>query len=120
MLRTVALAVTSLGSAALLGTIIRLAGSVEALLDALPLTAWALLPFALAFLGLRGHTVTTGRAAGLAGTSGFGLLIYAHLVFAQQVSNGLGFLFIPLWQLIACGVVLALTRGRHSRSHGAG
>jgi hypothetical protein len=119
-LRVVAMAVTALGALVLLAALLRLSGGIEALVAASPFGLWALTPFAVAFFGLRSRTVRTGRSLGLILASGFGLALYADLLLSSRLSStaGLAFVFIPLWQVLGCGVVLALTT-RHETGDGA-
>jgi hypothetical protein len=119
-LRLLAGGVTLAGIAALVAAEARLSGG-EFSFRALPLFAWPLIPFAVALFGVRHPDVTTARSIGIAGASGFGLASYADLIVASRLSStaGLAFLFIPLWQLIACAVVMAFTIRRTKRDGAA-
>ena len=117
--RILATAVTVAGAGALLAAEVRLSGGEMSLL-ALPFFVWPLIPFAVALFGLRGPRVSGVRSIGLTVASGFGLAMYADLSLASRLSStaGLALLFIPLWQLIGCGVVIALTI-RRTKGDGA-
>jgi hypothetical protein len=119
-LRGAAVVVTGLGAAAHVAAEVRLSGGSVELLAAFPFVLWGLAPFGLAIIGLWVQPVSTGRAIGLIATSGFGLAMYADLLTASRISStaGLALLFIPLWQLLACGAVLVVTAviGRGARA----
>jgi hypothetical protein len=119
-LRLLAGGVTLAGIAAVVAAEVRLSGG-EFSLGALPLFAWPLIPFGVALFGVSDPHVTTARSIGIAGASGFGLASYADLVVASRLSStaGLAFLFIPLWQLIGCAVVMAFTIRRTNRDGAA-
>lgn len=76
--------------------------------------AWVLLPFAVAFQGLRADQQSAGRAIGLGLASAFGLVVYLSLLLSAQLSStaGLAILFVPLWQLLVVGVVIAAAAWR--------
>jgi hypothetical protein len=114
-LRWLAVATTLLGAVALLVLAFRMAGGVEGLFRGFRFFAWALLPFALALFGLRRSAVTAARSVGLTAASGFGLAVYSDMLFFTEhhsSTEGLVFLFIPLWQLMGCGVLLLVTMRR--------
>lgn len=114
-LRLVAVAISGVGAVALVAAAFRMSGGGTAFLLVTPFILWGLTPFALALFSLRGRRVRTARALGMVATSAFGLAIYGDLYLATRQSStaGLAFLFIPFWQLLACGAVLITTnRGR--------
>jgi hypothetical protein len=119
-LRGAAIAVTGLGAAALVAAQVRLSGGGLDFLAAFPFLLWGLAPFGLAIIGLKVQPVSAGGTIGVIATSSFGLAMYADLVTASRISStaGLAFVFIPLWQLLACGAVLVLTAlfGRGARA----
>ena len=105
------------GVGALVAAAYRMTGGLQAFLLAAPFVVWGLAPFAVALWSVRRPPVTLLRAIGLIATSGFGLCLYLQLCLATRLSStvGLMFLFIPLWQLVGCALVILLTR-RWTRS----
>ena len=83
---------------------------------------WLVLPFALAFQGLRTVPDSLVRVVGLGGMNAFGLAMYLDLLLASRLSStaGLGFFFVPLWQVIGCAVVLVFTARRSKPNQEAG
>jgi hypothetical protein len=83
---------------------------------------WVLLPFAMAYLGVQARPESRGRALGLGLASAFGILVYLDLLLSSRLSStaGLAFIFVPLWQSLGSGVVLALTFRRASSKVEAG
>ena len=76
------------------------------------LTIWALLPYALLltcsrFAGTRGRALTVCIVAVLA--TAFAVVAYADALFIESSStSALVFAFVPLYQLVAASIVLAM------------
>ena len=100
------------GAAAALMAQIRLAGRLS--VGSALFAPWALLPFVVAYIGMRSRPDSGLRALGLGLASVFGLVPYLDLALASRLSStaGLAFLFVPLWQVLGCGVILLLTSRR--------
>jgi hypothetical protein len=108
--RRVAIGVTTVAVLIFLGAHARLGGSIDALL------AWPLAPFALALFALRRPNVNTARSVGISLVSGLAAVAYGDLVLARRTSTDvLNFIFVPLWHLLACGLVVGLTTSAVAR-----
>ena len=108
--QTIALATAGLGSAALLASMARLSAGEAPIIAWLAYGAWGLLPFLLTVAVLTRRRPGVWRSILFTCISAFALVMYGDLLFATRLSStaGLAFLFIPLWQLLGCVVILAL------------
>jgi hypothetical protein len=114
-LRTAGILISVVGALVLLGAGVRLGGGIQSLS---PFVAWGLFPFGVGLFGLRSRRVGVPRSVSVTLASGFGLAVYADLLWSSHLSStaGLTFLFVPIWQTLGCGVALLLTmrwRGRN-------
>ena len=114
-LRTAGILVSVVGALVLLGAGVRLGGGIQGLS---PFVAWGLFPFGVGLFGLRNRGVGVPRSVGVILASGFGLAVYADLLWSSHLSStaGLTFRFVPIWQALGCGAGLLLTmrwRGRN-------
>jgi hypothetical protein len=116
--RGLSVLVSAIGAAVLIGASIRLGGGIANLS---PFVAWGLFPFGLGVFGLRAKGVGVPRSVGVILASGFGLAVYGNLLLSSRLSStaGLAFLFIPIWQTVACGAALLLTLKWRGKSDAA-
>lgn len=119
--RVGAIVVTALGAAALVGAGVRLTGGGVAFLLAGPFLVWGLIPFGLGLLGVFRNGVGLPRSIAVILASGFGLTMYADLIWSSHLSStaGLALVFIPLWQTLACAVGLLVTIPWRAKSEAA-
>jgi hypothetical protein len=83
---------------------VRHGGRIDALL------VWPLTPFALALFALRSPNVNTPRSVGISLVSGLAVVAYVDLLLARRTSTDvLNIIFIPLWHLLACSLLVGLT-----------
>jgi len=102
--RRLAIGITILGALIFLVVHVRHGGGIDALL------VWPLTPFALALFALRSPNVNTARSVGISLVSGLAVVAYGDLVLARRTSTDvLNIIFIPLWHLLACLLVVGLT-----------
>ena len=99
---------------------IRLAGGLS--IGVVLFGPWAVLPFAIAYRGVRARPESFWRPVGLGCMNLFGLVMYLDLLLSSRLSStsGLALLFVPLWQCIGCAVILALTSARKVPKEDAG
>lgn len=109
--RASAMLVTVLGAAAQVAASVLMSGGGAEFLWGMPFFIWGLVPFGLGLFGVRRKGVGLPRSTAVTLASGFGLAMYANLIWSSHLSStaGLAFLFVPLWQTVACAVGLFLT-----------
>lgn len=104
--------VTILGALAGVLAMVKMAGRVSTLASLI--TVWVLLPFVLASVALAKRPSSTVGTLALLASSCFGLVIYYDLLFPSSRNSstaGLAFMFVPLWQTLACLLAIALSLG---------
>lgn len=116
--RTAGIGVSVVGALVVLGAGVRLGGGVQGVS---PFVAWGLFPFGVGLFGLRNKGVRVPRSVGVILASGFGLAVYADLLWSSHLSStaGLTFLFVPIWQTLGCGAALLLTMRRRGENESA-
>ena len=120
-LNTITVAVLIVGAMVTLVALFHGGGSFSSLLDGF--TVWALVPYTAFFASCRlararGRALATLIVSSLA--TAFAALVYIDAMFIHTGSmGGLVFIFIPLYQLLAALILLAVllfTRARNARS----
>jgi hypothetical protein len=72
--------------------------------------AWSLLPFSIAYRAVQKHPDSRGRALAVGLASLFGLVAYLPVLLSPSARAGFTFLFVPVFQLLVCGVTVLVTR----------